>query len=156
MAEPVVDEYLAHFGVKGMHWGKHTKSSSSSSSAPTKTRSELRSLNKTARAENKAKAHADRKKAENEHDAKVMKARDRVEQDAINLKNAKKQYKTDKKVIGKVAAKRIVKEHEDKFTDSFNTAMLNTTKEQHQVMIASAGILALSAIGSGLAAVNNA
>jgi hypothetical protein len=147
-----VDDFLEHFGKKGMKWGK--RSSSSSSSSPTKTRGELRELNKVARSENKAKAKSDRAKEDKAHDDKVNKARDGFHKDAANLDKAQQKYKADKKVIGKVAAKRALKEAEDKYIDSFNTATLSTTKEAHKQMIAAAGLLTLSAIVSGIAAAN--
>lgn len=142
-----VDEYLAHFGVKGMKWGKHTKSApSSSSSAPKKTRSELRSLNKAARAENKVAAKADRQKAKDEYDNEINTARNNLDKHAEKYNDAKKQYKADKAVMGKVAAKKILKEHEEKFINTWNTATLQTTKEAHASMIAGVGLLAVSAV----------
>lgn len=146
-----VDDFLEHFGVPGMKWGRHTSSSGSSSSgsSPTKSRGELRQLNKVARTENKAKAKADRAKEASAHDAKVLKARDNFHKDAQKLSDAQKQYKTDKKVVGKVAAKRALKDAEDKYTKSFDTAMLSTTKEAHKQMVAGVGLMLLSAVVAG-------
>jgi molecular chaperone GrpE (heat shock protein) len=146
-----VDDYLEHFGVKGMKWGKHKSSSSSSSSAPKKTRSELRALNKEARAKGRAENKAEIKKLQDEHDAKVNKARDEVDAKAQKYNEAKKQYKIDKKEIGKVAAKQILKKHENDFVDSWNTATLQTTKEAHANLIAGVGLIAVGALVSGAA-----
>jgi hypothetical protein len=146
-----VDDYLEHFGVKGMKWGKHKSSSSSSSSAPKKTRSELRALNKEARAKGRAENKAALQKERDAHDAKVEKARNEVDGHAQKYNEAKKQYKIDKKEIGRVAAKQILKKHEDTFVDSWNTATLQTTREAHASMIAGVGLIAASALVSGAA-----
>ncbi|QFG13621.1 hypothetical protein PBI_SHEPARD_11 [Arthrobacter phage Shepard] len=148
-----VDNYLEHYGVKGMRWGKRQSSSdSSSSSGPS--RKELRELNKAARAKGREERKAALQKERDDYDNKIETARNRVDYDARKYNEAKQQYKTDKKTIGKVAAKQILKKHEDQFIDSWNTATLSTTKEAHAQMIAGVGLIALSAAVSGAASVS--
>ncbi|UYL88206.1 hypothetical protein SEA_LILHUDDY_11 [Arthrobacter phage LilHuddy] len=149
-----VDNYLEHYGVKGMRWGKRQSSSDSSSSSSGKSRSELRALNKAARAKGREERKAAAQKERDDYDNKIESARNRVDDDARKYNEAKQQYKTDKKTIGKVAAKQILKKHEDQFIDSWNTATLATTKEAQAQMIAGVGLLALSAAVSGAAAVS--
>lgn len=133
-----VDNYLEHYGVKGMRWGKRSSSSSSSDSNPGKSRKELRALDR-------ANRKSERAAARKEWDDNIENARNRVDDDARKYNEAKKQYKTDKKEIGKVAAKKILKEHEDQFVNSWNTATLSTTKEAHAQLFATAGAMLLSA-----------
>lgn len=141
----VVDAYLEHYGVKGMHWGQR-KASSSSSGAPQKSRKELRALNKEARAKGKAQQKAELQKAKDAYDNEIHTARDNINKHAQAYNDAKKQYKQDKHTIGKVAAKQILKKHEEKYVNTFNTAILQTTKEAHANMIVGVGLMAAAAI----------
>lgn len=136
-----VDNYLEHFGVKGMKWGKRRSASSSSSSsdAPKKTRKELRVLNK-----------AEKVKTAKEHDAKVMNARDNFNKDAQSYVDAKKKYDSDRKVIGKEAAEKALIDAHGKYVDSFNTATMATTKEKHKQMILSAGLVTMAVVLAGI------
>lgn len=134
-----VDNYLEHYGVKGMRWGKRSSSSSSSDSNPGKSRKELRALDRQNR-------KAAKQKARDDYDNEILKARNSVDKDAQRYNEAKKQYKSDKTTMGKVAAREILREHEQKYVDSWNTATLQTTKEAQVNMIAGVGLLALSAI----------
>jgi hypothetical protein len=147
-----VDNYLEHYGVKGMRWGKRSsRDDSSSSSKSGASRQELRELNKKAKAEIKVEKKAAREKFNKEWDDEVLGARERLGKEGENLSAARKQYKADKKVIGRAAAKKVFKEHENKFIETYNIAALNTTKEQHQQMVATVGLLALSAVAGGVA-----
>ncbi|UGL63240.1 hypothetical protein SEA_TOKKI_11 [Arthrobacter phage Tokki] len=139
-----VDDYLEHYGVKGMRWGKRQSSSDSSgSSGPS--RKELRALDK----QNRKAARAEARK---KWDDDIETARNRVDDDARKYNEAREKYKTDKKTIGKVAARAILQEHEDQFVESWNTATLTTTKEAHAQMFATVGAMALSAAILGVSA----
>ncbi|QGZ17215.1 hypothetical protein SEA_GIANTSBANE_11 [Arthrobacter phage Giantsbane] len=140
-----VDNYLEHFGVKGMKWGKHKSSSNSSGSSSGPSRKELRTLDRENR-------KATRAAARKQWDDDIETARNRVDGDARRYNEAKQQYKTDKKTIGKVAAREILKKHEDQFIDSWNTATLTTTKEANAQMFATVGAMALSAVVFGVSA----
>lgn len=142
-----VDNYLEHYGVKGMRWGKRSARDDSSSSGKSGS-SEGKS-----RREVRAQVKAERKAVKEDHkkqwDKDVLDARDRLGKEGENLSEARKQYKIDKKVVGRKEAKKVFKEHEDKFIETYNIASLNTTKEQHQQMIATVGLVALSAVAAG-------
>jgi hypothetical protein len=147
-----VDNYLEHYGVKGMRWGKRSASDDSSSSSGSRpSRQELRELNKKAKIDNKVEKKAAKEKFNKEWDDEVLGARDRLGKEGENLSAARKQYKADKKVIGRAAAKKVFKEHENKFIETYNIASLETTKESQQRMVATVGLLALSAIAGGVA-----
>lgn len=134
-----VDNYLEHYGVKGMRWGKRSSSSSSSDSKPGKSRKELRSLDR-------ANRKAAKQKRKDDWDNEINTARNDLEGKAEKLDKAQKEYKTNKAIMGKVAAKKILREHEDDFINTLNVASLNTTKEAQVSLIAGVGLLALSAI----------
>lgn len=146
-----VDDFLSHYGKKGMKWGK--RSSSSDSSSPTKgdTRRNLREINKKAKVTIKAEKKAVKEQFKKEWDDEVLGARDRLGKEGEQLSEARKQYNVDKKVIGRAAAKEVFKEHENKFINTFNVASLNTTKETHKQMIATVGLMTLAAVVAGVA-----
>lgn len=130
------DEGLEHYGVKGMKWGHNSKGQS------------LRTLDKAARAENKAaKAEARRnpvkvvvKKAPNpthftnkeaykkakakynaERDAEIDSARERVNsgQSRQQYKDAKATYRVQRNEIGKVAARRALTAAKSKYISDY-------------------------------------
>lgn len=140
-----VDNYLEHYGVKGMRWGKRSGSSSSGGGGePKKSRKEVRAQIKS---ERKAVQEVFKK----QWDDDVIDARKRLDKEDEKLSAARKQYKIDKKVIGKAAAKKVLNEHKDRFTTTFNTATLSTHKEAQRQMIAGVGLMALGGIVGGLA-----
>lgn len=139
-----VDNYLEHYGVKGMRWGKRSGSSSSGGGGePKKSRKE-------ARAQVKAERKAVQEVFKKQWDDDVLGARERLGAEGQKLSEARKQYKIDKKVVGKAAAKKVLNEHKDKFTTTFNTATLQTHKEAHQQMVTAVGLMALGGIVGGL------
>jgi hypothetical protein len=136
-----VDNYLEHYGVKGMKWGKRSSSADSSGGAPKKTRKELRALDK-----------AERIKKNKEQDEKIENARNNLHNEARAYNTAKDKYNAERKVIGKEAAERALIDANDKYISAFNTAMMSTTKERHRQMVTTAGLVALTAVMGGIAA----
>ncbi|UUG69255.1 membrane protein [Arthrobacter phage ScienceWizSam] len=140
-----VDNYLEHYGVKGMKWGKRSSSSSTSSSeGQPKSKKELRALD---RANRKALRAKERKKWDDD----ITTARSELDGKAQKLAEATKQYKIDKTTMGKVAAKHILRDHEDDFINTWNKANLATTKEANMQLIGAAGAMVLSAAVVGIA-----
>lgn len=142
-----VYNYLEHYGVKGMRWGKRsTRDDSSSSAKPGSSGGKSR---REVRAQVKAERKAVREDHKKQWDKDVLDARNRLGKEGEQLSEARKQYKVDKKVMGRKEAKKVFKEHEDRFVTTFNIASLNTTKESQQQMIATVGLVALSAVAAG-------
>lgn len=129
---PEVDEFLAHFGVKGMKWGK--RNSSSSSEGGTSSRSELRSLNKAS----KAKDRADRDKG-------IDEARARYESGARDkYKAAKAQYQIDKATIGKREAAKAFNKVKDENLADYNAAnQAKSGKETTMLVLSTVGAVVL-------------
>ncbi|QPX62475.1 hypothetical protein SEA_TRUCKEE_11 [Arthrobacter phage Truckee] len=142
----VVDNYLEHYGVKGMKWGKRSRSSSDSGSSDApKSRRELRALDREHR-------KTERAKARKEWDDTIETARNDLDGKAQKLNEASKQYKIDKHTIGKAAAKDILREHEQDFIETWNVASLQTTKEANRSLVIAAGTAVLSAALLGASA----
>jgi hypothetical protein len=143
-----VENYLEHFGVKGMKWGRR-KGGDSSGSSSSSSGSSAQPTRKEARAKIKSERKAVQEAFKKQWDDDVLNARNRLGKEGEKLSEARKQYKIDKKVIGKSAAKKVLKEHKDTFTTTFNTATLQTHKEAQQQMIATVGLMTLAAVGAG-------
>jgi hypothetical protein len=142
------DEFLAHFGVVGMKWGKHKAKSdsggSSSGGAAEKsgpTRRDLKTLDK-----------ASKKADQQAHNAKIDKAR--AEYDANARKNyldAKAQYKIDKATIGKREATKAFNKVKDKnLADAEIANQAKYGKERTTALLVSAGSVVLSGVLAGL------
>lgn len=129
--KPTLEE-LAHYGIKGMHWGERMAK-----------RKELRTLDKAS----KAKDQAARNK-------EIDDARERYANDSRdNYLNAKAQYKIDKKTIGKREANKKFDEVKKKNTEDFEIA--NQTKHGKETTIAVlsvVGFVAAKAIVGALSA----
>lgn len=124
MSEPDVEDFLAHYGVKGMKWGRRRPVDSSTGLIKNggRTRQETRALNKankekfkkqdaakakaanTRRVKSIEKARADLKDFDN---TKVGRERAAARE---NLRSVKKGYKADKAANGRVAARRKLNE----------------------------------------------
>jgi hypothetical protein len=139
-------EELTHYGVAGMKWGKRGAGAAGGLSATGPSRKDLRSMDKVARAENKAEV---RKKSD-ERDATIEKARGELGSKRDALVAAKKTYKVEKKQIGKVAARRALDQSKEEFDKSWAVAQSPTRKEQNQAAVvgalAFAGQLAVGAL----------
>ena len=133
MSEGPSDVVLAHYGVKGMRWGKRKAN-------PVRAAKRAQKL-----------AVIDTKKAmRDERDKSIMDARDRVENSRSNLKDAKKQYKTDRKEVGRKAAKAALinartKEIPTLMRDSDKATMM-TAKEQQQKAMLEIGTLLVKGV----------
>lgn len=130
------DTYLEHFGVKGMKWGKR-KPDNAGPGPASKSRTELRELDRTARSEIRTKraAEASKKRATQDKetaqsDGKITAARAEKIKTKAALKEAKKQYKSDKGEIGKVAAREVLRTVRDKHYDTVAMASQMTSGER--------------------------
>jgi len=118
-----VDDFLAHYGVSGMKWGK---------------RKALRGLDKAEKAKMRAKQEKDVTKARTKLKSGEAKA---------EYKAAKAQYKADRQVIGKVAAKKAFNKVKAKNMDTINKANeFKNGKEVAAVVALSVGAVAISAL----------
>ena len=119
--EEETEDFIAHFGVKGMKWGvtkgdSGSSSSSSSSGGSVKTRKELRGLDKASRKNDKVARNAS-----------IDAARDRVKNTASGeLKAAKAAYKAERMVIGKREARKALNKVRDDQLKDYKLA--NETK----------------------------
>lgn len=125
-----VDDFLAHYGVPGMKWGQrraHAK--------------EMRSLDKASKKKDKA-----------ERNDKIDAARERFRsgQAKADLKNAKAEYKTQKNVVGKREAKKILNAVKEKNLADYETgAQWKSGKETATGLIAGAtGLVLISVLSA--------
>lgn len=130
--DPEVEDFLAHFGVKGMKWGK--RKSSSSSDGESASRSELRSLNKASKAKDKAA-----------RDKEIDEARSRYETGARDkYKAAKAQYQIDKATIGKREAAKAFNKVKDENLADYNAAnQAKSGKETAMLVLSTVGAVVL-------------
>lgn len=139
MAE-TADDILAHYGVVGMRWGHHNKASSDSGGGGTKSRAELKALNKQSKLNDRA-----------ERDIKIEEARQRYDTSARkNYLDAKAQYKIDKGTIGKREAAKKFNEVKQKNMDDYEVArQAKSGKETTKAVVAAVGLVALSVVLQG-------
>jgi len=128
---PPWSEVLAHFGVKGMRWGQR-KAKVGPNGKPMPTRKQLRAMDK----KTKARWKAEDQKAVTKDNAEILAARGRVGQAHANIRAAQKKYKTDKKMVGKLAAREILGKTTQKDYDTLNTANRITSRERTGLVIA--------------------
>lgn len=134
-----VDDFLEHFGVKGMKWGVHRSIDAGGVARPS--RGELRTMNKAARAKNKVDART----ARSNRDAEILKARAKIPDIHQQNKAAKQKFKQEKHTIGRVAAKRALDDARNQHIDVLTKAGELTHKEQQMQMWLSIGSAAVSA-----------
>lgn len=151
----VPDDELAHFGVKGMRWGhrKAPDDSGSSGSSSGKSDSgtskptfkEKRAMNKAARREDNLKLVKQKQKAQTADDQKILDARARMNRVQQEYKDAKSQYKIDKQEVGRVAAKRALKEAGQKKAETLAKADQLTKAERkvYNTLLAGEALAAL-------------
>jgi len=110
--KPSLDDALAHFGVKGMRWGvrKAAEPTGGGSSGPS--RRELRTMDKQAKAKDRAARNAE-----------IDAARERYATTARkNYLDARAQYKVEKKTIGKYEARKKLDAVKQKNLDDYEAA----------------------------------
>lgn len=133
------NEALQHFGVKGMKWGRRTGGADGGGGSSGGGGGSARSDRKAARAE-KSLAKATTKLAKkteaidaaNKRDDSIVKAREDVGKTQNAVKLAKSQYKVDKHVIGKKAAKEVLSEAKTTHFNTISLAAQKTGREQFE------------------------
>lgn len=141
------EDFLAHHGVVGMKWGKHkAKSSSSSSSGPRKSKEELKSLDKAAKTAHREKVRNTQRREVDNSDNAIVKARNQLDKHGQDYQKAKTKYKTQRHEIGKVAAKQVVRDAQNKYYQTLNKASLQTSHEKHAQLMQDIGSTLSNAI----------
>lgn len=97
-----LDDFLEHFGVKGMRWGRRTSDSDSGGKAPSR-RQQNKALNKQTARDEAAEANRIASKQKDPIDA--ARIRTYTGANRQRVKDAKEQYRADKVAIGTRAAK---------------------------------------------------
>lgn len=129
------DEFLAHHGVMGMHWGSRkgggsSKPSGGGSGKPAgpsarAVKSQARAQNHLAKVQTKQNNIAERDKA-------ILKARANVEKTGARLKVAKAEYRVNKHTMDKTSAKAELGKHKAAHAINVHDANLQTHAEQVQ------------------------
>ena len=104
--EEGVDAVLAHFGVKGMKWGVRRAASAVATGAK------------------KVKV------AVEDRDREIEEARKALPGERANLKEAKKQFKTDKQELGRKEARSLLKERGKAYYETRQKAWKDTSYEK--------------------------
>lgn len=136
--KPSLDD-LAHFGVKGMHWGQH--STSPTGSAPSN-----RQLNKASKAKDKAARNAEIDAARTRYSTTARK----------NYVKAKTQYKADKKTIGTREARKKFDAVKQKNIDDYDIgAQAKSGVETTAKVLAVVGVVTVATVLKHLALANS-
>lgn len=122
-------EALQHFGVKGMRWGKHTAGAGDSGGGRS-ARREARAAKSLSKAQTKLAAKTEKIDAANKRDDAIVSARENLGKTANAVKLAKSQYKVDKHILGKKAAKEVLNKAKNEHLATMNLASQNTGREQ--------------------------
>ena len=137
--EQAVDDFLAHYGVKGMKWGQRRARKKELNKAAKE--HETRTGEAFTRRKNREKQVVDLPptfkqrpddKIRRDRDKKIVKARERVKsgQTKNDYKRAKQQYKIDKEEKGKYAAKLILADAKQKRAiDVYNSQQARDGRE---------------------------
>lgn len=132
---------LAHFGVKGMHWGVRRSSPSGGGSAPP-TRKQRRAMDKAALARQKT----ERKTAISVNDAEIRGARARVGEAHANIQAAKAKFKDNKRMLGKVTAREILDKTTQKDYETLSRAADQTHHEAIGGLLGAAAAITLATV----------
>lgn len=125
------DDFLAHFGVKGMKWGvRHDPNRAANRQTARIAKASDRAAKvRQKEAARQAQAKAEVQRAKN-HDATVLKARKNLPKSARDLRIAKADYRVNKQTMGRAAAKEILNKHKQTYRVNKRNASLLTGKEQ--------------------------
>lgn len=112
-----VEDFLAHYGVKGVRWGTKRAAPGGGNTAGglpkpgigntaggLPSRKDLRGMNKPAR----ARQRQEREEKAQANDSAIKSARASRKDTATAIKQAKREYKSDKKMVGKVVAREML------------------------------------------------
>ena len=136
--KPSLEEALAHHGVKGQRWGVRRARPSGKSN---------RQLNRESRQRDRAARKADNAAYNRDRNAQIDKARARVRSGTTRqeFKDAKKQYKIDKKTIGtREARKKLQAARLKRQTDIETANQIKSGAETAGAIIGAVGSIALS------------
>lgn len=123
------EDFLAHFGIKGMKWGR--RNSESIARDGRKSQEELRELDAaTRRTPAKVQKYSELSRDWRTRDSQIRDARAALPQERENLRAAKAQYRQERYQIGKVAAKRILNDKKGVYYDTINKSNQLTQREQ--------------------------
>lgn len=121
-------EYLQHFGVKGMKWGRRTGGADDSGGGGT--RREARAAKSLAKAQTKLAVKTAKIDAANKRDDDINAARENLGKTANAVKVAKAQYKVDKHLMGRKAAKDVLRSVKNTNAATISLASQKTGQEQ--------------------------
>jgi hypothetical protein len=122
--KPPLEEALEHYGVKGMKWGVRRDQATLDRKAG----------RKPSRVKRAVKAVS---KASKERDQEIKDARSKKPALKKEVKEARKQYKIDKKEVGRKEAKKALRAAKDKKYENLNIASEQTTPEALERMVLS-------------------
>lgn len=134
-----VETFLEHHGVLGMHWGHHKSGGGASTSGRTTSgrttsghpsRAQVRQVNRVNKAQAKVVRVKESLNKANAHDTAVLNARNNLNKHHDRYQIARAQYKVDKQIVGKVAARQKLLPHKTRYQNTLKTAALETNQER--------------------------
>lgn len=147
--ETEVEEFLEHFGVKGMKWGVRNELNKAAKEEERLTGKTFTKNTKIFRnqVDSGSKFKSDPlNKIRTQRDKTILKARDRVESKTTKMeyKKAKAQYKINKRTLGKVRAKQILSTAKaKKMVDVYNARATRDGKETTFTFMSDVGSMLL-------------
>lgn len=105
------EDYLEHYGVKGMKWGQR--------------RAQNRELNRASRTADREKKKVETAAFNKERNKAVLKARGRADKNKLDVAKAKLEYKSNKATMGSREAKKILNKVKEKRYDDKQLAKVS-------------------------------
>jgi leucyl aminopeptidase len=131
MTDDSTNEFLAHFGIKGMKWGiRNDPNRAATRQAARVQKAQART---TAVKQREANRQAEAKRQatlEKNRDTTIAVSRKALPESQRRLRIAKAQYRVDKHTMGKKAAKEILNKHKQTHARLLHYATQQTGKEQ--------------------------